>query len=337
MRLGPRSALLLALVGLLSARAAGQGLEPLEAREGWLLLGSRLSLPSAHPRGLGRGETELRLDGVWGSDFGWRGRWVDGRPRDVRFLVDGEHRAATLQVRHGLTPRLTVGLRTGVLWRGGGALDGVIDWWHRALHLPDNGRPLFPRDRLRVEGEDLEGRPIAWAGEQGTGLGATELSLHWTLPGGGSGWAGALVARAALPTASGTFASTGVDLGAQALVGRRLGSRAEVSLGAGLVRFARREEDGILHPRHRGQGFLGLGLRLGSRWSILAQAAGSGRLVRNLARYPGFQVEGRLGARVRMGRAWSLEGGFSEGLAGIQAATDFGVFLGVTRRLAPRS
>ena len=33
-----------------------------------------------------------------------------------------------------------------------GALDGLIDVWHRWLNLPDGARPRFQRDAYRLEG-----------------------------------------------------------------------------------------------------------------------------------------------------------------------------------------
>jgi hypothetical protein len=38
-----------------------------------------------------------------------------------------------------------------------------------------------------------------------------------------------------------------------------------------------------------------------------------------------------MGAKVDLGRAWRVEGGFLEGIKNLQATTDFGVFAGASR------
>src|SRR5262245_4229562 len=157
---------------------------PVESREEWLLLQDRLTLPPISPDPLGRGRTRLRLDFDWGSDFGWSQNVKGENPGDRRFLVDGEHRTLSLDVRRGLSDSVSVGLLVPLQWRGGGILDGVIDRFHRAvthpLGLPDNGRPVFLRNQLRVLGRDDQSHPVVWNGAAGTGLGNVEASLWWT-------------------------------------------------------------------------------------------------------------------------------------------------------------
>src|SRR5207247_2243682 len=110
-----------------------------------------------------------------GSDFAWRWRFP-GDLEDLRFIVDGEHRTMGIEVRRGVTPSLTLGARLAVQWRGGGILDGVIDWWHSVVHLPGNSRSLFPHGRFRVEAEHGGEPAVNWDARAGTGLGRAELS-----------------------------------------------------------------------------------------------------------------------------------------------------------------
>src|SRR4051812_41761131 len=125
---GRRVAVLFALAVLAHRPAAAQSSSPpwprgpIPARDEWLLAQPMLTLPAVAPDPLGRGRFEVRLDGDWGSDFG-----LVGNPAgpSVRYIVDGEHRSAALNVRRGMGSRLTLGARLPVLWRGAGVMDGI--------------------------------------------------------------------------------------------------------------------------------------------------------------------------------------------------------------------
>src|SRR5687768_2940863 len=91
-----------------SSSFSGRG--PLETREEWLLAQPHLTLPALSPDPLPPGATRVRLDVDWGNDFGWRSR-TRGDLRDLRFIVDGEHHTAAVEVTRGITPALTLGAR----------------------------------------------------------------------------------------------------------------------------------------------------------------------------------------------------------------------------------
>jgi len=319
-----------------AADAAPRG--PFEAREEFLLAQNRLSLPSTTPDALATGETRLRLDVDWGNDFGWSQPIAGEVPAGRRFLVDGEHSTLGLEVRRGLRKNLSVGLRLPLRWRGAGALDGVIDWWHRLLAplgIPDNGRSRFATHRFRVLGRDQEMRPVVWRGRPGFGLGDVEADARWTLraaTAGANRWRAALVARAGLPTGTGPFRSRGAALGVQAVAARGLGSAFDVYLGAGTTVSSEDDAKGIAYEPVRLQGFLAVEWRAGRRWSFLAETSAAGRLVTNLDRYPGLQSYLRLGTKLDLSPRWRLEAGFTENLADQQATTDFGIFSGIIRR-----
>jgi hypothetical protein len=304
---------------------------PLETREEFLLAQPRLTLPAASPDALPDGETRVSVHGDWGSDFGFSRR-RQGEVTDLRFLVDGEHGNLALDVRHGVTPSLTLGARLPVRWRGPGVLDGLIDAWHDLTGLPDNGRRSFPQDRLRVEGRDAQFRPVRWTGDGGTGLGNLELSGHWAVrrPDPAEGWALAVVGRMDLPTGQGPFDAAGFDAGAQLLAARGLGPSWDVYFGFGATRFADAEAQGILYARDRFHGFAVLEWRPARRLSLLLEFSGASRLVESFANYPGLQLYLRGGAKLDAG-AFRLEGGFVEGLKSVQSTTDFGVMLAVSR------
>ncbi|MBI3932694.1 MAG: DUF3187 family protein [Acidobacteria bacterium] len=309
---------------------------PIERRDGWLLAQGRLTLPAVSPDTLAPGETRVRASLDWGNDFGWR-PGPSGTPNDVAYIVDGEHGRLDLEVRRGLGPGWDAGIRVPVLWRGGGFLDDVIDAWHGVttrLGLPDNDRSDFPTDRLRVEGHDGDGRPVAWPGRSGAGLGRLEVDARWApvRPVDGRGWTAAVVGRVAAPTGTGPFTGTGLEAGAQLVAARGLGSAFDVYAGAGATASSTRRAAGLDYARHRAHGFLVLEWRPARRLSLLVETSAASRLVTSLADYPALVSYLRIGAQLDVGARWRLEGGFTENLAHQQATTDFGVFLGVASR-----
>ena len=309
-------------VGCLARPASAQAPArrgPLDVREEWLLAQHRLTLPALSPDPLARGATDLRVAVDWGSDWGIRG--PEG---DLAYLVDGEHRTLSVEARHGVGERLTLGVRVPVHWRGPGVLDGVIDWWHRFSGLPDNDRFLYPTGRFRVEGKDTAGRPLAFTGTSGTGFGNLEASALLALRADPEGAAVALVGRIDLPTGTGPYASAGVHGALQVVAALPLARGLDVYSGAGATVATEDERDGIEYEELRAHGFLALEWRASRSLSLLAEANGSSRLVTNVAGYKPLQLHLRIGAKLDLGRRTRLEAGFVEGLS-VQNTTDFGV------------
>jgi hypothetical protein len=306
---------------------------PLEIRDEWLLAQPRLTLPALSPDPLARGATRLAVDLAWGSDFGWQPSAAPGRRTD--YLVDGEHRTVAFDVRRGVSPSVTVGARVPVRWRGGGLMDGIIDWFHRTTGLPGGGRSDFPVDRLRVEWAVSRLQLTNWAGEPGGGLGNVELSGQWSFRRREAGVSVALVGRTTLPTGSGAFAGNGLEAGAQLVAARPMGSAFDLFAGAGATVHQERKLDGVEYAGTRAHGFFAIEWRPARSWSVSVELDASSRLVENLPRYPGWQGYFRMGAAVDVSRRWRVQGGFVEGIKSQNATTDFGIVAGVSRTFSP--
>jgi len=310
---------------------------PSEAREEWLLAQPRLTLASISPDCVPAGLTEVRLHLDWGNDFGWDQDKPGEAPRDRRFLVDGEHRTLALQVRRGVRPGLDLSARLPLEWRGGGVLDGPIDWFHRVTGFPGNSRGSFLSDELRVTGRDDRGRLIRWSGE-GTGIGRLELQARRAAFGtaGASGPRASVVGSVGLPTGTGPFAVSGLGFGAQLVAALPVARSWALYGGAGATFETERRIEGVEYERARVHGFLSIEWRPAQRWGLLAETSAASRLVTNLARYPALEWYLRLNARLNLASGWSFEGGFAEGLSNQQATTDFGIQAGLVRRLGVR-
>ena len=215
-------------------------------------------------------------------------------------------------------------MRVPLHWRGPGVLDGVIDWWHRLSGLPDNDRFLYPTGRFRVEGKEHDGRPLAFTGTPGTGLGNLEASALLALRTDPDGGAVALAGRIDLPTGSGPYASAGAHGALQVVAALPLARGLDVYSGLGATVSTRDTRDGIDYEKLRAHGFLVLEWRPSSRLSLLAEANGSSRLVTNVLGYKPLQLHLRIGAKLDLGPRTRLEAGFVEGLS-VQNTTDFGV------------
>src|SRR5688572_16504749 len=304
---------------------------PIESRDEFLLAQSLLTLPPMGAALPPAGRTELRVDVDWGNDFGLQAE-SGGRPDNLLFFVDGEHRTFAATVRRGLGGGWAVGARIPVHWRGGGWLDTVIDPFHDLFGFPDSGRALYARGRLRVQGRTRPGEPFAWTGHAGTGLGSVELEVSKAIRGGSTGGAAiAIVARTLLPTSTGGFAEAGRGAGASALLSQPLGASFDLHAGGGATVLGPSTRDGLAYARNRAHGFVALEWRPVAAWSALVQWEASSRLVTGVDRYPGLQLSLRIGSKVDAG-TWRLEGGFVEGIKSLDNTTDFGVFAAVGRR-----
>jgi uncharacterized protein DUF3187 len=311
----------------LCARAQPVRRGPLEVREEFLLAQPRLTLPSLSPHPLAPGEDRISLGLDWSSDFA-----LKGAEPNLTHFIDGEHRTLAIDYRRGVTPRVTLGARVPVRWRGAGVLDGLIDGWHRVTGLPDNDRGLYPQDRFVMEARGVSGRELAIDDGTGTGLGNVELSGLWAARRAEGGWSLALVVRAELPTATHPFDGAGAGLGLQALAAHPLGRTVDVYAGVGGTVFTNERQADLDYARGRAHGFATLEWRLGHAVSLLLEMSAASRLVDNVVDYPGLQMYFRMGAKVDLGPRWRLEGGFVEGVSSIQATTDFGIQAGVARR-----
>jgi hypothetical protein len=306
---------------------------PLPGREEWLPAQPILTLPAVSPDPLPQGNSELRLDLDWGSDFGWEAA-PGGRAQGILFMFDGEHRSATVSLRHGVSRALTLGLHVPVHWRGAGFLDDIIDPFHRVFGFPDSGRPLFPADQFRVEAQRVGGGAVPVRLSPGTGLGATEAEALWALRRRGPepGFALGLVGRVLLPTGSGPFTRHAVDGAVQLAASQSLGGACDLYTGLGITWFGDRAVAGFSHRRTRPHGFLALEWRPFRRFSLLMQGDLAGRLITGVPRLPGAHSYLRLGARVDIAHGVTLDAGFTEGIHALETTTDFGVQAGVSRR-----
>lgn len=306
---------------------------PVEIRDEFMPAQVRLTLPSVAPDALGQGRWLVRLHLDLGNDFGYSQTGAAESPTaDRRFMIDGERFTAEAQVRRGFGRGLDAGVRVPVRWRGGGSLDGLIDWWHDLFGFANNGRDAFPKDLYRVEGRDAAFNDIDWP-DEGWGLGNVELDVRWEFlrPASRAGWRAALVGRVGLPTGTGPYEAGGVDLGLQAVAAHQLGRRFDVYGGVGGTWFSEDTVRGIEYEPWRGHGFLALEYRPTAFMSVLVQTDAASRLVTNLVDYPGLQWYLQVAAKFDLGCGWRLTVGLTENLADQQSTSDvdFWTSLGV--------
>jgi hypothetical protein len=254
-------------------------------------------------------------------------------PEDRRFLIDGEALVLDVTVRRGLGRHLDVALRAPLQWRGGGALDGFIDWWHRFARVPDGKRPLFVTNAFRVEGLTTGGPPFSWNGDTGTGLGNLELETRYRIrDGAGQSVSAALVGRLALPTGTGPFAGHGFGGGGQLVADLPLSPSFDLSGGLGFTAQAPGPVRAIEYAPARAHAFVALEWRPGRRLSLVVETNAASRLVENVGSYPGLHWIVNVTGRLDLGAHTRLDLGFTENLLSQLTTTDFAVFAGLALR-----
>jgi hypothetical protein len=303
---------------------------PVEIRDGQLLAQPRLTLPALSPHTIRQGAWELRVSALWANSFSWTQDVPGEEPGDRRFLIDGESLGVDLQVRRGLGPNLDVGIRLPVQGRGGGALDGFIDWWHRFVHAPDGDRPLFLKDAFRVEGVTTSGEAFSWNDSTGFGLGDFELEARYRIRDGRSSASpsAALVGRVSLPTGTGPFQGGGFGGGGQLVADIPLSASFDLFGGLGFTAQDPGPVRGIEYTPLRADAFVALEWRPWRRLSLVAETNAASRLVENIDSYPGVHWIVNVTGRLDLGTQTRLDVGFTENIYSQLTTTDFALYVG---------
>jgi hypothetical protein len=324
---------------LAAAPAAAAGADdtahrgPSEIRDEHVFAQPRLALPATAPWTAPAGRWTLETSALWSNSFSWNQDLPGENPTHRAYLVDGEAFTLDITVRRGLRRNLDVALRLPVRWRGGGAMDELIDSWHRFFGFPDGGRPYFVQNAFRVEGTTTGGAPFSWTDRAGGGLGALELSSRWRLVGGADAPASvALVGRVALPTATGPYAGHGAAAGGQLVVAVPLARWLDLYTGVGGTAQGDGPVAGVAYEPARAHGFLALEWRPWRRFSLVAETDAASRLVSNVERYPGTHWMLNVTGRADVGRRLRLDLGFTENLRDQLSTTDFALFAAVALR-----
>lgn len=306
---------------------------PSEIRDEHVFAQPRLTLPATTPWTAPVGRWTLATSALWSNSFSWDQDLPGGSPTHRAYLVDGEAFTLDATVSRGLRRNLDVALRLPVRWRGGGAMDELIDSWHRFFAFPDGGRPYFVQNAFRVEGATTGGGAFSWTGRSGGGLGALELSSRWRVAGDDDATASlALVGRVALPTATGPYAGHGVAAGGQLVVAVPLARWLDLYAGAGGTAQGAGPVEGVAYEPVRAHGFLAFEWRPWRRFSLVAETDAASRLVSNVERYPGTHWMLNVTGRVDVGRRLRLDLGFTENLKNQLSTTDFALFTAVALR-----
>jgi hypothetical protein len=304
---------------------------PVEIRDGHLLAQPRLTLPALSPQTVRQGAWELQTSALWSNCFSWMQSGPAEHPKDRRFLIDGESLALDLHVRRGLGPNLDVGIRVPFQGRGGGTLDGFIDWWHRLAHTPDGDRPLFLRNAFRVEGVTTDQRSFSWNDLSGSGMGDVELETRYRIRHGSSrSPSAALVGRIALPTSTGPFqGGGGLGGGGQLVAQFPLSDSFDLYAGLGFTAQDPGPVRRVEYVPVRADGFMALEWRPARRLSLVAETNAASRLIDNIDRYPGVHWIVNVTGRLDLGRRTRLDFGFTENIWSQLTTTDFALYLGL--------
>ena len=178
---------------------------PSEIHDEHVLAQPRLTLPATAPWTTAVGHWTFGASVLWSNSFSWEQDVPGEDPGHRSFLVDGETLTLDASVSRGLRRNLDVALRLPLRWRGGGVIDGLIDWWHRVVRLPRRRPALLPartpsasRARRRSGGPSpgptRRARASAPSSSPRTGASSTRARHAPSL---------ALVGRVSLPTGSG--------------------------------------------------------------------------------------------------------------------------------------
>lgn len=260
----------------------------------------------------------------------WMNRWAVS---EGQYFIDNETLRTALRLKYGLTERLQIGIEVPVLWRGGGIMDGTIDWFHKTFGLDRARRDEFPKNRFHVEFHPKDGSTFV-LNDAGVGLQDMVVSSQATLTCGGILWpAVALGLSASLPTGQEEklFGSGGVDLNLSLLLAKRI-SNFYLYLNGGYTRFGTEEIGGVALKENQWTIFSGIEYRLWRKTSLILQNLISSAVAQDFFEFSKYTDEITWGIKSEVSSGWVLEFSLVENIINFQNSPDFGLHSAISVR-----
>jgi hypothetical protein len=303
---------------------------PPEIRDEHLFAQGRLTLPATTASTLADGRWSVRISGLWSNSFSWSQTTAGEHPSDRLYLVDGETATADLTVARGMGDNFDLAIRLPWRWRGGGHLDGFIEWWHETFHLKTGLRDQFLRNEFRAEGRTSSGAHFSWDDDAGTGTGNAEMAARWRFLVEPEGWSLALVGRVGLPTAGGVFTPS-TAAGLQLVATRVFAHPFSLDAGVGGTAESAGHISGVSYEPLRAHAFAAVAWRAMRALTLHLETDAATRLVSNIAHYPGTHWMVNATGAIRLAPDLRMELGLTENIISQGCTTDVAFYFALVR------
>ena len=240
-----------------------------------------------------------------------------------QYTVDAESIDLTPALSYAAAQDLELSLALPLLWRVGGTLDSTIDRWHRVFGLPRGDRRKLEDNAVQIRGATKNGDIFAYE-EEGFEFGNLKAGLKYA-------WAPefAYLGELSLPTSSGTFGHSGVDLLNGLLYSRQFEQFIWYS-GVAHVFIGEDESSGVSFERNHFEAFGGGEYRLGASYAVLANLSAQSKVLNNVASHPSYALYLDLGFRAAIGRSSWLDLGIRENPLPGDGTTDISFIAGIS-------
>ncbi len=331
-----RPVVLAASLWLLAGVARGQatsdwssspavGLGPLLLRAQSPLTILRLTPTPDSPATLAPGQWQIGVLTSWNNYFD-----VDERGR---YVIDAEALRFSCDAAYGIAPGVDVRVALPVSYRGGGILDGFVQWFEGVVGVVNDERRRYPRNQflIRIRGDD--GQVFERNGAaSGWGLEDTTATVRFQLAP-GTTTTPAVLATLGIKVPTGRHdslhSSNGVDVEAGVSAGQRLSRKFHVYTSASFIRYATDQMLGVELHRTQWSLFSGVEYRHSPRTSYLLQALVTSAGAVDLGDFAKPTYEMTFGFKHRIGRQWLLEASVLENLLVFRNSPDVGFHLGL--------
>jgi hypothetical protein len=292
----------------------------------------RIAMRPRAPSTLGRGELQLRGTATWVNI--WNVDDPDLPVEEQEFFLDTEVLQVVLSLAYGITDRVQIEGELQDRSRFGGIMDGLIEGFHDLFGIDQNGRDLYPRNRLHVQLRPQDLPPVVLGGgDRGYYTRSVQTTLQQNIT------CGTTKLPAVSYSVTARYEALDVDLaggspwdfGASVAASRRFG-RSFVYATLGYGWFGRSDLGGIELENTQLSWMLAGEWRLATRVSLLLQLLRTEGLIRDLGPFSKPSNEVALGLKWEVRDRGTLELGLLQNVIEFDNSPDFGLHAGFSQR-----
>ncbi len=266
-------------------------------------------------------------------EFRFSAAWSSTSILEDSYVVDLETVTVPLQFNLAVSSETQVGVKAPIVSRAGGALDNLIESWHRIFSLPKGDRDSLDDDSYQIAGTNDDGSSFNFE-DEGVSLGIVSFGVkHQVSAGSEHAPAWAFRAELGLPSAKDEYGNEGVDLLIGGLGSKRWGKMLGY-WGLSGIYFTDTETANVeFRPFHL-EGFATVEYELlESTSALLGIYSGSGS-ARNIETHPDYFMYLDAGMKVDVSAATVLELCLRENPVPGDGTVDVSFYLGVSSRFS---